>query len=225
MQPTTANKFTWSYSALDCFEQCPRKYYHQYILREKEPPTPSLIKGREDHESCEKFMKGEIPTPPYPIVQTVKNRSEGRKLYVEQKMGLSQAMGACDFFGREVWGRAASDVILIRGDTAVLIDWKTGKNREGTKYWAGPTQLTIMALFMFKHFPDINKITALNIYLEVNKSGEAFTFTRDQEPELWAKILPRIQRMEQTVRTNTYCMMPGPLCAYCPVRSCPNNRS
>ena len=217
--------FVWSWSAIECFEQCPKKFYHQYILREKEPPSPALLKGREDHKNCEDFLNGKIDTPKYPIAVPVKRQAQGKKLMVEAKFGLNGAVEPTGFFDDRVWGRGAADVLILDYPSAVLIDWKTGKIQEGTKYWKGPSQLTILALFAFKHFPRIDKITAMNIYLEHNTPGQPFTFLRSQESQLWAQIMPRIQRVEDTVQKNSYCMMPGPLCGYCPVKTCPNNRS
>lgn len=217
--------FVWSWSALECFEQCPKKFHHQYILKIKDAPSPALLKGRQDHDACEKYMKGQLDVPPYPIVAPVKRQAQGKKVYTELKMGLNGAMEPCGFFDDRVWGRSVLDVLLKEETNAVVIDWKTGKVKEGTKYWAGPDQLNIIALFVFKHFPQIEKITAMNIYLEHDKPGEAFIRYRVHETELWARIMPRIQRMEDTVRANSYCMMPGPLCSYCPVSTCPNNRA
>lgn len=217
--------FVWSWSAIECFEQCPKKFYHQYILKEKEAPSPALLKGREDHKNCEDYMLGKIEVPKYPIAVPVKRQAVGKKVMVEAKFGLNGAFENCGFFDDRVWGRGAADVLILNYPHAVLIDWKTGKNKEATKYWTGPSQLIILALFTFKHFPRIDKITAMNIYLEHNVPGEAFTFLRSEEAALWSKIIPRIERVEKALRDNTYCMMPGPLCGYCSVKTCPNNRS
>lgn len=222
--------FVWSWSALECFEQCPKKFYHKYILREKEPPSPALIKGRAVHEACERAVKDPATLTPedigmlrpfYPLLRTVYEAAKGKRLYTELKMGLTTAVERCLFFDKrpDLWARSAADVLVVDYPNAFLGDWKTGKVREKKD------QLALMTLFIFKHFPSIEKVTSCNIWLEAGKMGEPFIFTRAEEPALWTWILMRIRKMYATIESEKFCMMPGPLCGYCPVLSCPNNRS
>lgn len=215
----------WSYSSLDTFEQCPRKFYHRYILKEKEPSSPAPEKGNAMHKACENYLLGKGPQPQYALVEPVKRQAVGKKLMVEAKLGLNGALEPSGFFDDRVWGRIAVDVLILDYPNAVVVDWKSGKVQEGAKWWKGPKQLQILAMFVLKHFPKIERVTALNIYLEHDKAGEAFVFTRAQEAAMWAQLLPAIERMENAIRSNSFCMMPGPLCGFCSVKSCPNNRS
>lgn len=222
---TIRSNFVWSYSALDTFEHCPRKFYHQYILREKQPPSSALENGNRVHKACENYLLDQGPAPGFKLVEPVKRQAQGKKLMVETKLGLNGAIEATGFFDDRVWGRGAADVLIIDYPKAMLIDWKTGKVQESTKYWKGPKQLSILALFIFKHFPRIEQVSACNIYLEHDKVGEVFTFTRSQEAAMWATLIPAIERVERAIADNSFCMMPGPLCGYCFVKTCSNNRS
>lgn len=217
--------FVWSYSALDVFEQCPKRFYHKYILKEKEPPSPALEYGNAVHKACEEYLTNKTISAPHRFVEIIKRHAQGKKCFVEQKMGLDSILQPIGFFDVRVWGRAAADVLIVDYPNALFVDWKTGKMREGTQYWKGPTQLIILALFIFKHFPRVEKITAFNIYLDAEKIGEQFTILRSKEPALWGAMLPKIQAVEQAILLNKFPMMPGPLCGYCPVKQCPNNRS
>lgn len=214
----------WSYSSLDTFEQCPRKWYHKYILKEKEPESEAIRHGNAVHKALENRIKG-TPLPEAfmrynPMAESIVCAlQKGMKVFTELKMGLTSSMQPCAFFGGDVWGRSAADVILKQEDVAIVFDWKTGKKREKA------TQLSTLSLFMFKHFPTVNKITGVNLWLEPGDVGTPYTFTRAQEPALWAEQFKKIQAVEKAAAAEKFVEMPGTLCAYCPVKSCQFNRS
>jgi len=212
--------FAWSYSSLDTYTQCPRRFYHKYILREKEPPSPALDRGNAVHKACESYLKGGAPVDaPYaPLVEAVKRKAQPHNLHVEKKMGLLGNCEPCGFFDDRVWGRGAADVVIEDGEHAFIADWKTGKIREKA------AQLAILSLFVFKHFPEVLKITACNIWLEHSKVGTPYEFTREDSHTMWASMIRQIQEVEKSIADQKYDMKPGPLCAYCRVTQCPNNR-
>ncbi len=215
---------TWSYSSLDTFEQCPRKWYHKYILKEKEPESAAIRHGNAVHKALEDRVKG-TPLPEHfmrysPMAESIVQAwQKGMKVFTELKMGLTTSLEPCGFFGKEVWGRSAADVILKQDDVAIVFDWKTGKKREKA------TQLSTLALFVFKHFPGVSKITGVNLWLEPGDVGTPYIFTRAQEPELWKEQLKKIQLVEKAAAAEKFVELPGPLCAYCSVKSCQFNRS
>jgi len=57
-------KFTWSYSSLSLFQQCPRKYYRLRVAKDiKEGETEALIYGKEVHKAAEDYVKDGTPIP------------------------------------------------------------------------------------------------------------------------------------------------------------------
>ena len=226
------SKFVWSFSALECFEQCPQKFYGKYILKIKEPPSEALIKGRAIHNALEKFLKQGAVDPAIekfmPLAQAVLQNAKGKKLATEQKIGLNGIMEPVGFFDDNVWGRGAADFIILDYPNTFLGDWKDGKGDKPWSYvekYEKPTQLAILALFIFKHYPRVNKVTSCNIYLEHGRFGKVYTFTRDQEAALWGAIMPKIEALERAIASSQYVKVPGPLCGYCPQKSCQHNRS
>lgn len=224
----------WSYSSLDCFEQCPRKFYHKYVLREKEPPTAKLLRGREIHSNIEQYLKGNAPQKPeliekfMPLVSAVTRRKKDIKMWIEQKFGVNRKLESCDFFAPDVWGRGAADVLLVDYPNAFLGDWKDGKGDKPWSYvlkYEKPTQLAILALFIFNGFPRVEKVTGCNVWLEHGRLGPVSTFTRAMAPTIWAAIIAKVQAIEAATQKNLWKEMPGPLCAYCPVKICKFNRS
>ena len=51
---TQVKKFTWSYSSISQFKQCPKKYYHIKVLKDiKETETEAILYGKRVHKSAE----------------------------------------------------------------------------------------------------------------------------------------------------------------------------
>jgi hypothetical protein len=141
------------------------------------------------------------------------------KIYAELKMGLTKEFKPCGFFDKDVWGRSAADVVLKHENKIIVFDWKTGKKKEKE------TQLQILALFLFKHFPQVDKIVGCNLWLEPGDIGTPYTFARGETAPMWKNLLVRIQAMEKAFASNTWPEMPSGLCLYCPVKACNFNRS
>ena len=57
-------KYSWSYSALDLYKQCPHKYYRLRIAKDIiEPPTEHLNYGLAVHKAAEEYIRDGKPIP------------------------------------------------------------------------------------------------------------------------------------------------------------------
>jgi hypothetical protein len=57
-------KYTWSYSSLNLFLQCPHKYFRLRIKKDiVEPPADHLLYGTMVHEAAELYMRDGTPIP------------------------------------------------------------------------------------------------------------------------------------------------------------------
>lgn len=214
----------WSYTMLECFEQCPKKAFHKYVLKEKEPSTPELEIGNKTHKALEMRVKSNHQLPAEfarfePIASSIANARKGKKIYTELKMGLNRTFEPCDFFAQDVWARIALDVFLKDDKTATILDYKTGKPNDKE------LQLKMNSMFAFRHFPSVDTVTALNIWLKEDPAvpGCTYTFRRADEQTHWQEILEIVGRLEQAQATNSWPMKPSGLCGYCPVKSCQYN--
>lgn len=226
----------WSYSMLDMFANCNRQAFHSYILKEKGPKTAAMEEGNKLDTAIELRVRDGVPLPPeygkYEQYAASIAAMQGEcQVYTQLKLGITREFKPSQFFGKDVWGRGALDVGIItkrsagKPNTAIITDWKTGKNSEGKPYSNNGLQLKIFAALLFKNFPGVEKITAFNLWLKTNEIGKPLAFTRADEGTLWREILPRIMKMEQAMATGIWPETPGPLCGYCNVKICPNNRS
>ncbi|NDH81588.1 MAG: DUF1178 family protein [Actinobacteria bacterium] len=57
--------YTWSYSSISLFEQCPRKYYRLRIVKDiVEPVQEHLLYGSAVHKAAEEFIRDGVDLPP-----------------------------------------------------------------------------------------------------------------------------------------------------------------
>jgi hypothetical protein len=211
----------WSFSMLEKFENCPRSAFHKYILKEKEPSTPAIEEGNRVHKALEnRILHGtDLPSEYSKYESFAASIMRGIPARAELKMGINRELRPADFFASNVWGRCAADVVLMCDQFAWVGDWKTGKPREKE------LQVKICAMFLFKHFPHLTKVTGVNIWLKEMRIGEAYTFYKEKESEYWTDIIKRISNMENALATEYWPEKPSGLCGWCSVKSCKFNKS
>lgn len=212
----------WSYSSIKTFEQCPRKYYHLKVVKDVVEDKSVTTYGSELHTACEEYVRDDKPLPgQFSFVKSALDNLKNRpgKILCEYKMGLTEDLQPCDFFASNVWWRGMVDLLILDGEVARIVDYKTSKN---TKY-ADTGQLELMALAVFKHFPDIRKVKAGLLFVVAKEFPKA-NYSVDDQPRLWEKWLSEYKRMEVAYKRDVWNAKPSGLCKkHCPVLSCPHN--
>lgn len=215
----------WSFSRLKAFEQCPRQFYYEKVLKQYPVvETEAMRYGTAVHEAAEFYIRDGKPIPEkygyiIPLLDRL-NAMEGEKL-CEFQMGLTADLEACSTDDDNVWFRGIADLVILNRPKkeARVLDYKTGKSAK----YADKGQLELMALAIFKHFPDIDTVKAGLLFVVCDKFVKD-TYTRDQEAELWAKWLSKYSRMEKAYETDVWNANPSGLCRkHCPVLECPHN--
>jgi len=154
-----------------------------------------------------------------PVLEALKAR-DGEK-HCEMRLGLTQDLEPCDFTSKHVWWRGIVDLVIINGDMAWIIDYKTSKSAK----YADKGQLELMALATFKYFPKIKKINAGLLFVVSNNFIKQ-TYTDDMIPALWKKWLSNYSRMEIAHSNNVWNAHPSGLCKrHCVVLECIHNGS
>ena len=215
----------WSYSSIKTFEQCPKKYYHLKILKDiKDSGNTATIYGQEVHKAAEDYVKDGTPIPEkFAYIRGVVERigsQEGKK-YTELKMGLSkteEGYAPCKFLGKDVWWRGIADVVVINGNTAYSIDYKTSKNAR----YADTKQLDLIAGALFTWFPQLDTIRSALVFVV---SGDVVK--KDHYREHMNKYLntfeSALDRLDNAEQSAVWNAVTGPLCRFCPVVSCEHN--
>lgn len=216
-------KYTWSYSSISLFQQCPRKYYRLRIVKDiVEPPQQHLIYGTKVHEAAENYVcKDKSLDPKYgflkPTLDALKSLP-GMKL-CEYEMGITKEFKPCGFYDENVWFRGIADLLVIDEDRAHLVDYKTSKSSQ----YADRKQLELLALLVFKHFPHVESIKAGLVFVVAEDLVKA-AYTQEVQEKAWAKWLPEIQRLEKAMETNVWNPVPNFTCRkFCPVHDCEHN--
>lgn len=216
--------YTWSYSSISLFQQCPRKYYRLRVVKDiVEPPQEHLIYGSAVHKAAEEYVRDGTPIPEKygfikPMLDPLKELP-GTKL-CEHEMGLTKDFKPCGFRDKEVWFRGIADLLVINGNKARIVDYKTSKSSR----YADKKQLELLSLLTFKHFPEIESVSAGLVFLVCNDLVPA-KFTAEQQHDSWQKWLVETNRLESAMITDVWNPRPNFTCrGWCPVTDCEHHQ-
>ena len=211
-------KLSHSFSAIKMYENCPKRYYHQRVLKEvKDQGGEATIWGERVHKFLEDRLAKATEVPQEvarydPLCQSIVKLAIGGELLVEQQLTLNVALEPTSWFSKDAWMRSIVDVLVIRGDEAIMFDWKTGKRRPDF------SQLELFALQVFKHYPEVKRVRTAFVWLK-DLSMDHETYTRDNEPELWARLMNKVVRIEKSLETDNWPAKPSGLCNWCPCKN------
>jgi len=213
----------WSYSRMKAFETCPKQFYHTQVLKEFPfVETEAMRYGTEFHKACEDFVRDGTPIPEKfafarPAVEKLA-ALPGDK-HCELKMGVTENLDPCGFFDENVWVRGIVDLLIVDGDVARVVDYKTGKSAR----YADPKQLELMALMTFAHFPEVTKVKAGLLFV-IAESFVREKYEAAKAGKLWSNWVSRYNTMQKAYETNVWNPNPSGLCRrHCPVTQCPHN--
>src|ERR1035437_7180396 len=147
----------WSYSRLDGYETCPRKYWHQSVAKDVvDEQGEQQIFGTEAHKAFKMYFKlGQaLPLHLRQYEQYLKPiaAAPGDKI-CEQQIALNADFQQVEWYAKDVYLRVISDLTQHNKKSAVIWDWKFGKPKEGFD------QLKLTAAVTFLIGPEIERIT------------------------------------------------------------------
>jgi hypothetical protein len=218
--------FVWSHSSLKTFQQCPKKYFHLKVAKDVvDKPHESALYGSAVHLAAEEHVRDGKPVPKKysymdPILDSLL-KIEGEK-YCEIKLGLTQDLESCDFHAKNVWWHGIVDLLIIDPATGLahMVDYKTSKNAR----YADTQQLDLMAVAVFARFPEVQKIKSALLFVVSNEfvSKEHYVENRSQYMD---GAMPDLRRLSSAFESGVWNPISGPLCRFCPVKTCEHNRS
>jgi hypothetical protein len=207
-----------SYSALKLFENCPQRYYRQRILKDIRDEGGEASKyGERIHEMLERRLKENLELPQEAVAyealcKSVEKLAEGGELYVEKELVLNDNHLPTGWWDSDAWLRSKLDVLVVKGSDAVVMDWKTGKRKPDF------FQMEIFAGQVFKHFPEVQRVKTVLVWLKDMKKDDE-TYTRIDITGIWGGILSATSRIEQALHFNNWPARPSGLCGWCPAQS------
>lgn len=225
----------WSYSSISLYKTCPKKYFAERVSKEI-PYTESEAQryGTELHLAAEEYIRDNKPLDPrfgfmLPILERL--AAKPGIFHCEMKLGLKKADDhyvACEFFDKDVWFRGVADLVILSGDRAFIVDYKTGKS---SKY-ADTTQLDLMAASIFVKYPEVKKIHAALLFVALinrpNVSEDEWfiraSYERENALKVFSNLYPHLEKRKQSYNTGVFNPTPNGLCrSWCAVSSCPHH--
>ena len=219
-------KLTWSYSSIKTFDQCPKKYYHTRVAKDVvEPQGEAMIYGNKMHKAAELYIKNDTPLPgEFAYLQKTLdalNKIPGDK-HCEVKLAVSydgKDYAPTTFFAKDVWWRGVADLLIVDGDKAFSVDYKTGKNAK----YADTEQLDLVAAGVFTKFPEVKHIKSALAFVVSNdfiKKEHQATLRKSY----FATAEPKLERLVVAQETDVWNANPSGLCGWCPVKKCEHYR-
>lgn len=117
---------SWTYSRLDTFTTCGRKFYHTHVLKDVvEPPTVHTEWGTRVHSALEDAVRDGTPLPEG-MTQWQKLADKFREAkgdkFLEYRFAIDRNLQPCDW--KQAWSRGIADGVAINGDKALTWDYK-----------------------------------------------------------------------------------------------------
>lgn len=208
----------WSYSSLKDFVNCPRQYYEVKVAKSVvKKVTDNMLYGTEVHKAIEDYVRESKPLPKHymqykPVLDELLKIS-GNK-YPEYQMALKADLSRCEFEAEDRWVRGIVDLLIVDGEDAYIIDFKTGSNK-----YPDPKQLKLMALMTYVHFPEVENIKAGLLFITRN-SFVPEEYARSDISKLWSDFKTDLERLSLSYENNLWPERPSGLCGWCPVNTC-----
>lgn len=219
-----AKPVVWSHSSLKAFEQCPRKFHEEKVLKRFPfKDTEATIYGKELHSAAEFYIKDGTPLPAHfaflkPTLDALAAKP-GRKL-TEYEMAVDARLRPCGFKDPQVWARGIADLLIVDDDnlTAWCADYKSGNDK-----YPDRDQLTLMSLFVFAHFPHVRVVRSALLFV-VKDTMVKHRVELAQATNYWQDYRERVAALEGAFASGVWDPKQSGLCRrHCPIASCEFN--
>lgn len=212
----TAMRLSHSYSSIKLFENCPLRYYRQRIKKEVIDEGGEASKhGERIHTFLENRLKGSgLPAEVEqyePLCKSVEKLATQGELHIEKELVLTENLTPTGWWDADAWLRSKLDVLVIIGNDAVVMDWKTGKRN------ADQFQMQMFAAQVFKHYPDVVRVKTSLVWLKTMEM-DTNSYNRVNVNPIWAEVMKRIQRIHDAYDHANWPAKPSGLCRFCPCR-------
>jgi hypothetical protein len=218
-----------SFSRLSTFETCQAQFDYLYVSKRVPNSSNEASEyGDRVHKLLEAKGRGVLDLDSLSaegrstldqwgsVVDVIMNRPGDK--YFEHQMAVNADLKPVDWFADDVWLRSIADVLVVDGDTAYCLDYKTGKVKDN------PTQLQLFAAMVFWQYPEVTKVKTSFIWLKFNETTNA-TYERRFLDSMWRALKPRFTKVQDTIELGVFTAKPSGLCPWCAAKNiCPDAR-
>ena len=202
---------TQSYSALKMYEQCPAKYKFSRIDKLPEPSGPAAERGKLIHAEAEAVLKGQLELVCDELVYLLPKLDEWRQKNAQSEMefAIDANWNLVDFNDSNAVFRGIIDLYLEQDNTAIVLDFKTGKERDYLD------QVRAYSAVILATKPHIDKVIPMIEFIDLQKSVEYMTFHRKDLEAMKSDIFGRINIISHD---KFFTANPSGLCRFCHYR-------
>lgn len=219
--------FPLSWSRIDMFLRCPRKFYLKQIVGLEELPTKAMIQGKLIHEALETFVKTQEDqkalekldmAPDYETARIA--FFTGKKIIrgmnpraVEVKFGLTRELNPTGFLDSDCFFRGVIDLVVKSDFGLEIYDYKSGWSRPD------PRQIFLYAMALNRYGKDIRRAGYILL-----RSSQLIDFQiGEEELEAAARLLFKAEKdISEALEKGEEGFPPSyDGCEYCPfVKKC-----
>ena len=221
-----AKTIAWSWTRLDTFEQCPRKFQGSYITKEfpkADFDAPHFKKGKAVHKVLEEYMRDGVVIP-YPIKYKgetyhidlsfldtlMQTMHKGDTILVEENICFNEKMESISWFDKKAWARVIFDCVIIIGAFALVIDWKTGKVKKHSD------QLKLFAAAIMVLYPNVKKVLTAYVWCEHPKDKPTWAeYERHQLDNMWNEFGDRAELIQMANESGNWPAKKNMFCKWC----------
>jgi hypothetical protein len=210
-------RLSHSYSSIKLYENCPYRYFRQRVVKDIVDAGGEASKhGERIHEYLEHRLKANSLLPQEiahyePLCSSVERISEGGELHIEKELVLNENLTPTGWWDADAWLRSKLDILVINGDMANVMDWKTGKRK------TDQFQMELFAAQVFKHYPEVTRVKTSLVWLKTFEIDTEM-YLRSEVNAIWAEVMKRIQRIHTSLEHDNWPAKPSGLCRFCPAR-------
>lgn len=187
-------KIRYSVSRIQLYKDCKRKYNYRYITKVKTKINLiHLEKGRVFHSFFENYPdlpKNKNPGVYEPIFELFVNTLKRN----EDIVRLLESPHVSEHSLKHEWLRGFIDYLAINGEYAIILDWKSGKYYPDKTFF----QLELYAYYLFSIIEDLQEISLIFYYVEVDKQDIKVVRREDFYKKFEEKLLKLINKIETT---------------------------
>jgi hypothetical protein len=209
-------KLSHSYSSIKLYEQCPYRYFRQRVAKDVIDEGGEASKhGERIHAFLEERLKGaDLPQEVVhyePLCASVERIARHGELHIEKELVLTENLTPTGWWDADAWLRSKLDILVVNGDEAIVMDWKTGKRNVDF------FQMQLFAAQVLKHYPEVQQVKTSLVWLKT-MDMDTEVYPRSKSNEIWADVIKRIRRIYLSVEHDNWPMRPSGLCRFCPAR-------
>lgn len=221
-----------SHSRLSTYNQCPKKFQLQFLEKTFPEETKShhLIRGDNVHKALENYvikkLAGEKYTPAMlpevdntiPLIDRFFTQYD--EIHPESQVSVNNQFSKVDWFSSDSYYRAIIDLLALRKNDGLAIDWKTGKVRDYDSDGYG--QLHLTSAIILSIYPNIEQLSTAYVFVD-HKKTDKIIVRRDELPVLLKHFHSEYDKVnsdkEFKPKTNEFCK-------WCPAtkQQCPYSR-